>query len=156
MNTYAPTPRQLQLIRSLAAERNTDGIPESLLSPMTSGQASEAIDMLFKLPKKSAPTPDVPAGRYAVEMDGKLRFYVVDHGKGRWAGRVFISRQSSDELLRITRTEQAKALEAISVDPSASLVLYGRELGICGVCGRALTDESSRAAGIGPVCAARI
>lgn len=29
----------------------------------------------------------------------------------------------------------------------------GRELGHCGVCGRTLTDEESRARGIGPICA---
>lgn len=157
MNTYAPSPRQLQLIRSLAEERNIEGFPESLLSPMTSAQASEAIDRLFKLPKKAAPTPgEVPAGRYAVKIDGALRFYLVDHGTGRWAGKVFVSRQSSDEIMRISLAEQQKALKAIRSEPEAALVRYGRELGVCGVCGRALTDESSREAGIGPVCTTRI
>jgi len=33
--------------------------------------------------------------------------------------------------------------------------LYGTELGECGVCGRTLTDEKSRAYGIGPVCRER-
>ncbi len=46
-------------------------------------------------------------------------------------------------------------LAGILVDPRAATVLYGRELGVCGVCSRTLTDESSRAAGIGPVCASR-
>jgi Family of unknown function (DUF6011) len=32
---------------------------------------------------------------------------------------------------------------------------YGRELGNCGRCGRTLTDDASRAAGIGPVCASK-
>ena len=42
-------------------------------------------------------------------------------------------------------------LQAISADPDA-LARYGQELGECGVCGRELTDEQSRAIGIGPVC----
>jgi uncharacterized protein DUF6011 len=35
------------------------------------------------------------------------------------------------------------------------MVRYGQELGECGHCGRTLTDEASRAAGIGPVCASK-
>lgn len=33
--------------------------------------------------------------------------------------------------------------------------LYGRELGMCGKCGRHLTDEASRARGLGPECASK-
>lgn len=33
---------------------------------------------------------------------------------------------------------------------------YGRLYGVCGVCGRTLTDETSIAAGIGPICAGRL
>jgi hypothetical protein len=38
----------------------------------------------------------------------------------------------------------------------AAIVTYGVELGVCGRCGRHLTDEDSRAAGIGPDCASRL
>ena len=34
--------------------------------------------------------------------------------------------------------------------------VFGRLYGVCGVCGRTLTDEGSIAAGIGPVCASRL
>lgn len=37
----------------------------------------------------------------------------------------------------------------------AAAALYGQELGHCGLCGRELTDDESRAAGIGPVCIRR-
>jgi hypothetical protein len=37
-----------------------------------------------------------------------------------------------------------------------AMALYGQELGYCGRCGRHLTDESSRAAGLGPVCAGEV
>lgn len=42
------------------------------------------------------------------------------------------------------RINEAGALEA--------MLRFGRELGTCGHCGRDLTNEESRAAGIGPVC----
>lgn len=33
---------------------------------------------------------------------------------------------------------------------------FGRLYGVCGICGATLTDETSIAAGIGPVCAGRL
>ena len=101
--------------------------------------------------------PEAPAaGRYAVEMDGQLRFFHVDRPtEGRWAGYVFVSQQAGDDLYPVKGHARARVLLAISVDPAAASRRYGRELGVCGVCGRTLTDPESRAAGIGPVCAGR-
>lgn len=36
--------------------------------------------------------------------------------------------------------------------PHAAMILFGQEMETCGHCGRDLTNEESRAAGIGPVC----
>jgi hypothetical protein len=115
-------------------------------------------DVPTSAPAPVQPIPDVPAGRYAIRAtDGVVRFYVVDRPtEGKWVGRTFVSRQASDELFPIRdRAERTRVLSAILVDPRGASVLYGRELGRCGVCGRTLTDEASRAAGIGPVCAGR-
>jgi hypothetical protein len=106
---------------------------------------------------RTAPAAWSPvAGRYALTTDGVTKFYVVDLGKegSRWAGRVFLSVQASDELHPVRNPgTRADILAAIGTDPAAALRLYGREIGRCGVCGRTLTDEASRAAGIGPICA---
>jgi hypothetical protein len=45
---------------------------------------------------------------------------------------------------------------ACTEDIPAAIVTYGTELGVCGRCGRHLTDEDSRVAGIGPDCASRL
>jgi len=89
-----------------------------------------------------------PNGRYAVETEeGHLAFYVVtDRG-------LFV--QSSDELHRVNRNAQATIIAKIAVDPYEAALRYGRTIGQCGVCGRTLTDEDSRALGIGPVCRQR-
>jgi hypothetical protein len=55
-------------------------------------------------------------------------------------------RMAPEAMVRIAH----KILEA---GPKESMLRYGRELGECGHCGRTLTNDASRAAGIGPVCA---
>ena len=103
--------------------------------------------------------PDVPAGLYAiVDPTGRndLRFYRVDRPtEGRWAGYTFLKAVVGghpDE--RVAREAVAGILAAIAADPEAG-PRYGREIGRCYRCNRHLTDEVSRAAGIGPDCAGR-
>ena len=97
--------------------------------------------------------PTVADGRYAVHMDGKLRFFRVNTpAEGRWSGFTFINEHLGDRKASIrNRAEKLAVLTAISND-SEALARFGKELGICGVCGRTLTDEESRELGIGPIC----
>jgi hypothetical protein len=102
---------------------------------------------------------EVPDGRYCITFDGKVRFFIVDTGKnGRWAGFQFVSEQAGDEKYPVRgRGRKDDVLAAIRREGVKEASLrYGHELGHCGVCGRTLTDESSRAAGIGPVCAGKM
>ncbi|URM86140.1 hypothetical protein SEA_BIGGITYBASS_40 [Gordonia phage BiggityBass] len=148
---------------------------------LTKPGASAMIDWLQTLPRRAAdttfipqddtaanvdaalgvPTADqVPAGRYAIETGegaaNELAFYKVDRPTdGKWAGRVFVKLMRSDEEVRLswgtTKAVLAKIAEAGAEDASKR---YGREIGECGVCGRTLTNDDSRALGIGPKCAA--
>lgn len=99
--------------------------------------------------------PKIADGRYAVEEDGVLKFFKVKNG--RKAGYVFLSIQASDDWHDVRNVTRIRSiLNAISeVGEHAAMVRYGHELGVCGRCGRTLTDEASRAAGIGPVCAGK-
>lgn len=124
------------------------------------GNASEWIDRMLRrereLTERKAPAAPVAVadGRYAVEEDGVLRFFSVKNG--RKAGFVFLDIQASDDWHSIRNVARIRSVLAlIAQDPKAAMVRYGRELGICGMCGRTLTDEASRAAGIGPVCASK-
>ena len=135
-------------------------------SELSMSKASEWINRLKGLPyapkdNEEAPDiwPEVAKGRYALEQaDGTIKFYVVDRpDKGKWSGYTFLSVMASDELHPIKEHGAKYAiLQLIAEDPMAALTRYGREIGVCGVCGRTLTDETSRAAGIGPVCASRL
>jgi hypothetical protein len=125
-------------------------------------QASRIIDAMKLLPKvqviKADQWPLVPAGRYAVKnQEGILQFYHVDRpSAGKWSGYTFLSVRASDERHPIRAIESKKfILDAIAKDPKAASLRFGREIGECGICGRTLTDEQSRARGIGPICAAK-
>jgi hypothetical protein len=137
---------------------------------ITRASASAWIETLKQLPWKprerkgpDAPdrgarvsTPDVPAGRYAVETDeGHLAFYRVDRPtEGKWAGYTFVKVYASDELHRLPSRAAADGVlrKIAEVGPETAMKRYGQEIGSCGHCGRTLTDETSRELGIGPVC----
>ena len=126
---------------------------------LTRTAASALIDTLRALPvvAVAAPSADLIAGRYAVQIDGDLVFAKVDTPtEGRWAGRTFVSRIVSDNEYRMPRSLESRVRAAILADPAAASVRYGAEIGACGVCGRTLTNAESRQTGIGPVCRDRM
>lgn len=122
---------------------------------------SAKIDWLKAQPKLArllGAYPDVPAGRYAVTGDeGHTVFVKVDRPtEGQYKGRTFVAIQAGDDLHKAFGVTSLGLLRKIVADgPKAASIRYGRELGECGRCGRTLTDEASRAAGIGPVCASK-
>jgi hypothetical protein len=102
---------------------------------------------------------EVLEGRYAVDTEaGHLGFYKVDRPtEGKWAGWTFVKVQAGPEWHPVkSRATKAAILAKIAADPKGAMLRYGVELGHCGHCGRELTDETSRAYGIGPVCRAKM
>lgn len=141
-----------------------------LTKPLTKAGASKLIELLKSLPIKAAPSdaadlPDaeeVPAGCYALDStEGAANstvFYKVDRpDTGRWAGRVFVKRlEGGDREIPVPVHQRAGVLARIAeVGALEASQAYGRLIGECGVCRRSLTNDESRAAGIGPVCAAK-
>lgn len=104
----------------------------------------------------------VPAGRYAVATESgavnTLAFYKVDRPtEGKWAGRVFVKLLVSDEEQRLSFAASKAVLAKIAaVGAQEASAAYGREIGSCGVCAKVLTNDESRAIGIGPDCRARL
>lgn len=104
-------------------------------------------------------------GFYAATLDGVTKFFKIDVvAEGKWEGWVFVKIQASDDLHRQGSQKPGQAyrgssqdyLAEIARDEQAAMELYGREIGRCGHCGRTLTNEESRARGIGPVCAEKM
>lgn len=161
------SPKQINFILSLADQKDVsevhpiavgciDDIRLGYSDSINKKYASKMIEILLAAPKKvtvKSNDPDVPAGRYALEIDGKLRFFHVNRpDNGRWKGFVFLNEQSGSELFSIRHPEPRKNILNLIAKDEESIARYGQELGICGMCGRELTDAESRYYGIGPVC----
>lgn len=105
---------------------------------------------------------EVPAGRYAVATEAgainTLAFYKVDRPtEGRWAGKVFVKLMLSDNEERLSFAASKAVLAKIAaVGAKEASAAYGQEIGSCGVCSRTLTNDESRAIGIGPDCRAKM
>lgn len=103
----------------------------------------------------------VPEGHYALPSTGEndLVFYRVDRPtEGAFAGRVFVKMIVGGKPDRNVRRDAIAGILARieAAGPDAAGELYGQEIGRCWKCNRHLTDEASRAAGIGPDCATRV
>lgn len=159
--------KAIKFLVDLSGERRPDVAAADVLDWATSvdkAEVSAKIDWLKTLPKVvnsgvGAKTYDVPAGRYAVtgERDQTVFVKVDVPDAGPFKGRTFLRIQASDELIRVSPQVRDALLAKIEADGlKAASTRYGRELGDCGVCGRTLTDEVSRAAGVGPVCRSKM
>ena len=124
---------------------------------------------------------NVPDGRFALVLaSGETKFYIkrtvkrpyTRHARFRWSKyntrweKVPTGTQEVRELVGDTKEligeqaigtglyvgEQEDQIAEIAADPVEALVRYGKLIGACGYCGRTLTDEQSRADGVGPEC----
>lgn len=118
---------------------------------------------VFRQAQRSNGTPQegvdyaaVPAGRYAVDTDaGHLAFYKVWRSPDGKKAVVYVL-ASDDEHRMLWKAAQSVLRKIAQDGPLVASARYGNEIGVCGVCNRKLTDEKSRAAGIGPICASRL
>lgn len=117
----------------------------------------------------------LPVGRTyaAVENEsGVLTFLIFDRPgekdrygtTNRWSGWVFVKQQQGPNEVRLGSQRPGETysgqwptlVDKVLADPIGAVEMYGKALGICGVCARPLTNEESREQGIGPVCRSRI
>lgn len=175
--TNPATPAQVRYIKSLADQREIAGLDPATIEtmmdadddkPISFREARHALDALEKAPAKAGAKaagatgpggyPVFEDGYYALrDEEGTVHFYSLvheDESRGsKYAGWPVLRAQASDELHLIRKREtKFEVINAINEDPKAARLLYADELGNCYVCGRTLTDETSRRLGIGPVC----
>ena len=155
-----PTASAVRACYSMAANAAWGLEPEQPVEPNT--------DMPVALDTSSAKIPD---SKYAIEEDGLVKFYEVDTGREgtRWEGRRFVTRLIGAPGAWHEYPERGPARDAlfakINADvytdptsgetlhgPKAAAVRYSREFTVCARCGSPLSDEASRARGLGPIC----
>lgn len=119
--------------------------PETL----TKSAASKAIDILLSLPSKAQAKAKttVAAGFYSLNND--IYKVVVSPQTGNTYAKVF----TSDGW--VYAQGAVKKLTAASPLTLEQAKEYGKLYGTCIVCSRTLTDETSIAEGIGPICASK-
>jgi Family of unknown function (DUF6011) len=144
--TFDKSMASAYITRLLAIKPNSAPAPEA---PEEAPEAPRSGDDAWKRPNC------VPDGQYALKgEDGVVRFYSVNTPEeGKWAGTCWVRQHASDERFQVKGKARHLVLDAIEADPRSAAILFGHETNHCGRCGRELTDEASRAAGVGPVCA---
>jgi hypothetical protein len=105
-------------------------------------------------------TSTVPDSKYAMlDVTGKIVFYEVSTGKGKWSHMQFVSRlvgHPGDFMKYPVKGESKRqVLLAIGADAKSAAVAFGKHFTVCAACGSPLSDPDSIAAGMGPVCATR-
>lgn len=110
---------------------------------------------------------NVPDGYLALESTGKndLVFYRVATNKGlhnpakkghRYV-QIVIGGHTNETLTGKRGIESATRIAMLSpAELAEATARFGREIGKCGRCGRHLTDEASRARGLGAECASKV
>jgi hypothetical protein len=141
------TERQRELIANLLTERVYDlDVDVDALNPR---QASELIDRLFAAPRAKVAAHGIREGYYAYSPDGGM---TADHYRVRRSGRIVVWTAGGEHPYNGKLNE---GLEWIKANPREAAELFGRLVGTCGRCGRDLSDDDSRARGLGPVCAGK-
>lgn len=169
----------IALNKQLPAGATLDSLLVRLQQGFAKRAASQFIDTYKDLPDREVPvtvtaamaeaiapgadskeleTVEVPAGVYGIHHEGEVKCYVVDHGKGRWAGYIFVNRISSDDRFPIkNKAERERILAAIRVDVEGAEVLAATTLRRCRRCGRGLSDTKNPylEMGLGPECGSK-
>lgn len=130
------------------------------------GECPEKVDIDADVNRTLRGGPDnryaiIEPGHYATKSltgNNDYDFWRVDRpDEGTYAGKTFVKRVIGGKpSVNVNRPTKFAALEAIlteGIDVCGQR--YGVELGQCRRCNRHLTDQVSRAAGIGPDCANR-
>ena len=174
--TTEATDPMKRLIDKLLVERQYTALTTQQIDAIKTdkAQAHRFITFLIDLPKVQTPAPaplkvevlvEVPAdaprarldfsaipdGYYALNVEGVTKFYRVSTSKRNGFKNVQV--QASDNLhMLFGKAGIAVLHKLVEAGLKDAQALYASELGRCYVCGRTLTDEESRAAGIGPIC----
>jgi len=102
----------------------------------------------------------IPDSKYALyNGQGKIIFFEVRTGKGKWAGFQFLDRlvgaPGDWQHFPVKGAEKSEIMKDLDMNPKAAAIRFSKHFTVCAVCGSPLSDPESMAAGLGPICAKR-
>lgn len=173
-NTEAPiTEKQEAFLNRLLEERPAYRDVENLwpdnVAKITKRMASQKIDEILKtVPKEAAPraagsgSPVTEDGMYRTKDGTIYKVQVAVHG----SGNLYAKRMVALDEPRVMKTKTVShefeyapgAIKKLTAEDKMTLEeakAWGALYGTCCCCGATLTNETSIAAGIGPVCGSR-
>lgn len=155
--------KQIKFVNDLLAERVHEYTETEVAEAKADWRKGRAmIDALKAAPRKPYQDPaparerldfaSIPDGNYAIRVDGVVKFYRVSTRNGYKNVQV----RASDDLHPVFGKGGIAVLHRIvEFGLEKSQMLFATELVRCWRCGKSLTDETSRAVGMGPDCAAK-
>lgn len=107
-----------------------------------------------------ATSPHPSGARFAVDTEegatNTIAFWWIVPGKNHHEGKFWLRQVIGGQgAVRVRLSVEAMisiAEKIIAAGPQEAMIRFGLELETCGSCGRELTNDGSRAAGIGPKC----
>lgn len=149
MTTWPASEKQLAFVGKLMGEKV---VPDGFVLPEdpTGKEASAAIELLLKAPRKVAETPLVQTGYYLL---GDQVYVVV---KSRQSERRYAKKQVLIPGKQCQWNYEPGGIAKLAAALPLTLTeaaQFGHMHGYCLCCGRNLSDPKSVTAGIGPVCA---
>jgi hypothetical protein len=165
------TDKQLVWLKTLVSEKDLSGLNDNLRdsAKKVSGgwsvsrtEASQLIDSLKSAPRVAVPAKNtgifagLPLSKYAVERDGVVEFYEIREYKSTTYMRLLVGAPGDWNRVKVGYDRQKEVASLIrAAGATEAAKKYADEHGICAVCEAKLSDELSRARGIGPICWAR-
>jgi hypothetical protein len=151
---YAPRPasdKQVALIEKLLGERAYAGPVGDYAG--SNKVASDLIYALFNSPRKAA--AERPAPGYYVQGEDIVKVQENKAGTNVYAKVLIPSGTGKRGRWEFVPGLIDRLSGAVPADVE-TIAAYGRETGICAICGALLSDPASVERGIGPVCAGRV
>jgi hypothetical protein len=146
-------------LSSVDASRAIDAVKRHLAAPAAAPRptptARVAADVRMLLAELT------PGYRYALEAGGEgsndWRFYRLTETAVGSFRYLQVGHASGEGITweRLSLPAQLVAARGITRNAHEAMLNFGRHLGRCGHCGRVLTNQASREAGIGPICASK-